>query len=687
MSPDSPRPSDRPRLSPVGAAKLIESLLGPDDPETEAAEAHDGRWFAGYQLGKECGRGGSGVVYEARRAGSGAVVALKLLDARGEADRSGRTWRELEVLKLLRIPGVPRVLDWGENEGRAYIVTELIEGRTLDRVCAELSRERAIEIVARAADIVQGVHERGVIHRDLKPSNILVTPDDGAYVLDFGTASVLEGREETTLTWSAGQLGTPAFMAPEQAAVDGRATSRTDVYGLGASAVFALTGRTLFRQGESPIQTLREVASGLPRPVRELDPTIPAPLAAVLEKAVAPQRDHRYESAAAFARDLRRWLEGEPVEAVPAGRWRRLFRRMERHPVATTAALCAILLAATLGGTVLSTFAYMQWWWWRNSEPARITRIEDGEADVSSRAGRVVASLRLDAGTVAWARLADAPGGGKLLAVGVNPPDDLEQSSLRVFDLSDGMREMWTWRPDFPTWARTLYRDGPERLSAFDAHLVRVEDVFPDRDGDEIISVHTHDYYSQSCLTVHSTAGELLYLLWHDGYIYDFRRIAGTDVYVAAAVDSRGEWRDRPAHLPEGNAAVHPIVMFGLVPKIGAIHEVLVPGVAPRPSSVLWHARLGPEEHAAAYAIGKNRAWQLRDDEGPNGESAVRIEIDRCDPVTGAIEGSFSVIWSISPSGEIRAVPLSPLWQQRLERGPVAGDPRELHWTILTDEH
>ena len=213
MSPDSPRPSDRPRLSPVGAARLVESLLGPDDPEADASDTGGGRWVGGYQLGRELGRGGSGGVYEARRAGSGAVVALKLLHVRGDSDRSSRTWRELEVLKRLRIPGVPRVVDWGEDAGRAYIVTELIEGLTLDRVRAELSRERAVEIVARAADIVQGVHEQGVIHRDRKPSNILVTPDDGAYVLDFGTASVLERCEETTITWNTGQLGTPAFMA------------------------------------------------------------------------------------------------------------------------------------------------------------------------------------------------------------------------------------------------------------------------------------------------------------------------------------------------------------------------------------------------------------------------------------------------------------------------------------------
>lgn len=688
MSPDSPRPSDRPRLSPVGAARLVESLLGPDDPEADASDTGGGRWVGGYQLGRELGRGGSGVVYESRRAGSGAVVALKLLHVRGDADRSSRTWRELEVLKRLRIPGVPRVLDWGEDEGRAYIVTELIEGLTLDRVRAELSRVRAVEIVARAADIVQGVHEQGVIHRDLKPSNILVTPDDGAYVLDFGTASVLEGREETTITWNTGQLGTPAFMAPEQATVDGRATLRTDVYGLGATAVFALTGQTLFRQGETPIQSLREVASGSPRHVRELDPTMPAPLAAVLEKAVAIQRDQRYESAAAFARDLRCWLRGEPVEAVPAGRWRRLIKRVERHPIAATVAVCAVVAVATLGATVLSTFIYMQWWWWQNSEPAQWRILDDSDVLVLSRSGREVAHLRVrDADAVAGV-IFRADSGRMMMAIGLRQRNDEQEGpTLRVVDADEPSREMWSWRPEYPSWAREMYRDGPDRKSAFDLYSVRIEDVLADHPGEEIISTHHHAYFSQACLAVHSTTGELLYLLWHEGYIYDDHRFDGSGLYVLAAVDCRGEWRDRPRHLPEGDSAAHPIVALAIHPRVGALNEVVVPGVQPFPPSLRWYAALRPHESIAHYRIGQHTGWQLLRPTEDTDEPTVEVRIDRVDPHTLRPEGAFSVGWRVSESGEFRPLPLSPLWQQRLDRGPVEGDPRELHWTMLRDEH
>lgn len=430
------------------------------------------------------------------------------------------------------------------------------------------------------------------------------------------------------------------------------------------------------------------MVSGSSRPVRELDPTIPAALAAVLEKAVAIQRDQRYESAAAFARDLRRWLTGEPVEAVPAGRWRRLIKRVERHPIAATVAVCAVVAVATLGATVLSTFIYMQWWWWRNSEPALVSRIDRNVLDVASRSGRVLATVRLEEGTISWARFASSPETGEpMLVLGVHTVDTREQPSLRAFDLSGKPRELWSWRPDFPAWAREMYAHGPTRLSAFDGHLVRIEDVFPEQDGGEVISVHHHAYYSQSCLAVHTLRGELLYLLWHEGYIFDFRRLPGSDVYVVAAVDCRGEWRDRQPHLPEGNAAAHPITAFGVVPALRSLNDVLVPGVVPRPASARWYSVLNPPGHVLHYSIGARGKDRFRDLESAGDEPALAFYIDRVDLSTGRLEDAFGVEWAVFADGRMESLPLSPLWQQRLDRGPVEGDPRKLHWTMLRDEH
>lgn len=657
-------------------------MLGPEEPEVGAAGGEGVRRVAGYQLGRELGRGGSGVVYEAKREGSGAVVALKLLRVQGvDADRAPRTWRELEVLKRVRLPGVPRVLDWGEDGGQAYIVSELVHGASLDRACASLTREQSVELIARVADIVQELHERQVIHRDLKPSNILVTPTGTPVVLDFGLASVLEGRTETTMTWGSGQLGTPAFMAPEQAQIDGRATTRTDVYGLGATAVYVLTGKFRFRQGETPMQTLREVATGVPNPVRVLDPTLPLPLAAVLEKATAPQPSGRYESAAQFARDLRRWAAGEPVSAVPPGRWQRLVQRIGRHPVAATVLVCL----AILGGTLLGTWGYLQWWWWKNQTPSEVFFREFGTSiQVVARSGRAVREIPIEAGSVRQAQLLSQSdtGGSPLVAVALYQDDVASEIDvLRLYDARTG-ELVGRWRPTPPDWYVNRAPDDPAYGPYFRCWKFDVMDVFPDHPGQEIVAVYHHNRSSLTAIAVHNLKGEVLFSVWHDGFVYDFGRVGDTDVLVFTGVNSDGEWRDRGVVDTRSAVNPHPTIAMAIRPQLGSREGVIIPGHGLHSFDPLWYRCLQPTDIALNYCFNPNGPRMIRRGPEINGQPSVAVWVTQMND-EGVLHNRNNVEWYVTAQGAFHAIPLESFHVQWLATNPKAPHPGGLRWDPL----
>jgi serine/threonine-protein kinase len=303
----------------------------------------------GYQVETLLGHGGMGVVYRARHLRLGRAVALKMLLAGPYARREEleRFLREAQAVAGLHHANIVQVYNAGEVDGRPFFTMELMEGGSLAEQIhgAPQPARQAAALVATLADAVHAAHQSGIVHRDLKPSNILLTADGTLKVTDFGLARRLEGNGGLTL--SGAPMGTPSYMAPEQARGERRALApATDVYALGAILYELLTGRPPFR-ADSPAATLQQVVTNEPVPPARLNPQVPRDLATICLKCLHKEPARRYASAAALADDLRRFLNGEPITARRTGRLERFARWARRQPAAA-ALVVVTLLAATI---------------------------------------------------------------------------------------------------------------------------------------------------------------------------------------------------------------------------------------------------------------------------------------------------------------------------------------------------
>jgi tRNA A-37 threonylcarbamoyl transferase component Bud32 len=338
--PDSPADPAAPTLPPqLPSETVTQPGAGPAEaptlpPQNLGDEPHGPRQyirtFGDYELLAEISRGGMGVVYKARQVGLNRLVALKMI-LTGQLASAADVQRfrtEAEAAANLDHANILPVYEVGEQDGQHYFSMKVVDGGNLaEKIPALVKDARASAgLLAKVARAVHFAHQRGILHRDLKPANILLDKDGTPYVADFGLAKRTEG--DSGMTQSGAIVGTPSYMAPEQARAEKQLTTSADVYALGAILYELLTGRPPFRAATT-LDTVMQVIEREPERPRTVNPKADRDLAAITLKCLAKDPAARYASAAALADDLDRWLAGEPTVAKPpslaglAGRWLR----------------------------------------------------------------------------------------------------------------------------------------------------------------------------------------------------------------------------------------------------------------------------------------------------------------------------------------------------------------------------
>jgi WD40 repeat protein/tRNA A-37 threonylcarbamoyl transferase component Bud32 len=348
-------------VSSTPASSSEKTVLLTDEASISGSSGKKVRYFGDYELLEEIARGGMGVVYKARQVSLNRPVALKMILAGQLASEQEikRFYTEAEAAANLSHANIVPIYEIGEHEGRHYFSMKLVEGVSLAHGIADFGLRNAdfrpaARLMVKVARAVHYAHQRGILHRDLKPANILLDGQGEPHVTDFGLAKRIEGQSE--LTASGTVMGTPNYMAPEQAS--GRSheiTTVADVFSLGAIFYHLLTGQPPFR-AETPLETMRKVVDQEPERPGSINQRVDRDLETICLKCLEKDLNLRYGSAEALAEDLERWLRYEPVQARPSFIWRRALKWVRRKP-AIAALLAAILLVVGFGAVGI----FRQW--------------------------------------------------------------------------------------------------------------------------------------------------------------------------------------------------------------------------------------------------------------------------------------------------------------------------------------
>ena len=329
---------DQPGLPPQRpkSAAETEALAFGGPASAGPAQGTKVRYFGDYELLEEIARGGMGVVYKGHQVSLNRIVAVKMILAGQLATQADhdRFHSEAQAAALLDHPNIVPVFEVGEHEGQHYFSMGYVDGQSLAARLAEgpLPPREAAELVATVAEAVDYAHRQGVIHRDLKPSNILIDSQGRPRVTDFGLAKRVDSRG-SDLTATGQILGTPSYMAPEQAAGKTKEIGpAADIYGLGAILYELLTGRPPFRAA-TRLDTLLQALANDPAPIRLLNPQVDRDLETICLKCLEKDPVHRYPSARLLAEDLERYLAGEPISARSVNMLERVARTLQRSQI------------------------------------------------------------------------------------------------------------------------------------------------------------------------------------------------------------------------------------------------------------------------------------------------------------------------------------------------------------------
>ena len=421
--------------------------------------------------------GATSQVYRARDPETGSEVALKLLRS-DDPELHRRFLLEIRALRRLDHPCIASFVDHGEIDGRPYLAMAFADGIPFDRALAGQPPEVVVGALLKVADALAHAHDQGLLHRDLKPANIPVHKAEGEFepvLVDFGLARDVAAPSETA---TGALLGTPAFMAPEQARGERESVDRrTDVYGLAAVLYAALSGRPP-HTGGSAGDVIASILSGPPaRP----DPRLPRALEAILDRAMAQRPADRYPSARQFAADLEAWLNGQSVRALRGFRWRLARRAMVRHKWLTAGVAAGVVAVLALGvqqawlqqqatqqrevavrlATNLPPRARKCAWctWPRNTTSAPSGRSSSSASSPSERRRKRRAPVACPAFTTCWV--------GCCWIRVASRPRSSDSSGLAPWAvILQPARRRWRWRicsSTGATWNASSIRSGPAR--------------------------------------------------------------------------------------------------------------------------------------------------------------------------------------------------------------------------------